>query len=135
MLAWILKTEPSTYSWGDLVAAGKASWDGVANPVAIANLKRAAVGDHAVIYHTGAEKACVGVARVTRTAYADPKDPKLVVIDLAPVKALAAPVTLATLKADAAFADSPIVRQGRLSVVPLDDAQWKRLLGLAKTTL
>ncbi len=126
---WLLKTEPSTYSWDDLVRETTAVWDGVTNPVALRNLAAMKPGDDALIYHTGAEKAVVGVARVTRAAYPDPKakDPKLLVVELAPVKPLARPITLAEIKADKAFQDSALVRQGRLSVVSLKDEQFRRL--------
>lgn len=126
---WLLKTEPSTYSWGDLEREKTAVWDGVSNPVALKNLAAMKVGDDALIYHTGGEKAVVGVARVTRAAYPDPKakDPKLLVVDLAPVRKLARPVTLADIKADPGFRESALVRQGRLSVVSLDEAQFRRL--------
>ena len=135
MAYWLLKTEPSTYSWADLDKAGKATWDGVTNPTAVANIRKAGKGDLVAIYHTGDEKAAVGVAEVASAPYADPKDAKLAVFDLVPKKALAQPVTLATIKADPAFADSPLVKIGRLSVVPLDATQWKTLLSLAKTKL
>ena len=126
---WLLKTEPSTYSWADLEREKTAVWDGVSNPVALKNLAAMAVGDDALIYHTGGEKAVVGLARVTKAAYPDPKakDPKLLVVELAPVRRLARPVTLAEIKADPAFRESPLVRQGRLSVVPLTEEQFRRL--------
>lgn len=126
---WLLKTEPSTYSWDDLVREKTAVWDGVSNPVALRNLAAMKPGDDALIYHTGDEKAVVGLARVTKAAYPDPKakDPKLLVVELAPVKPVTRQVTLAEIKADALFRDSPLVRQGRLSVVPLTDDQFARL--------
>jgi predicted RNA-binding protein with PUA-like domain len=126
---WILKTEPSTYSWNDLERDKTTVWDGVSNPVALKNLAAMKPGDDALIYHTGGEKAVVGLARVSRAAYPDPKgkDPKLLVVDLVPVKRLARPVTLQEIKADAAFRDSPLVRQGRLSVVQLSEEQFRRL--------
>lgn len=126
---WLLKTEPSTYSWADLERDKTAVWDGVSNPVALRNLAAMKVGDDALIYHTGDEKAVIGLARVTKAAYADPKakDPKLLVVDLAPVKRLSRSVTLAEIKADAQFRESPLVRQGRLSVVPLSDRQFARI--------
>ncbi|HJU66240.1 MAG TPA: EVE domain-containing protein, partial [Gemmatimonadaceae bacterium] len=125
---WILKTEPSTYSYSDLERDGKAVWDGVHNPVAIRNLSEMKPGDDVLIYHTGAEKAVVGLARVTKAAYPDPKekDPKLLVVDLAPVQRLSTAVTLAEIKSDPLFKDSPLVRQGRLSVVPLTEEQFRR---------
>ena len=128
---WLLKTEPSTYGWNDLTREKTAVWDGVSNPVALKNLAAMQPGDDALVYHTGSEKAVVGLARVTKAAYPDPKagDPKLLVVEIAPVRALARPVTLAEIKADREFADSPLVRQGRLSVVPLTTAQFRRLTG------
>lgn len=126
---WLLKTEPSTYSWSDLGREKTAVWDGVSNPVALRHLAAMKPGDDALIYHTGNEKAVVGLARVIRAAYPDPKgkDPKLLVVEIEPVRALTRPVPLAEIKADREFADSPLVRQGRLSVVPLTDAQFRRL--------
>ena len=126
---WLLKTEPSTYSWADLEREKTAVWDGVSNPVALRNLAAMKVGDDALIYHTGAEKAVVGLARVTRASYPDPKakDPKLLVVELTPGKRLARPITLADIKGDSLFGDSPLVRQGRLSVVKLTDDQFRRL--------
>lgn len=126
---WLLKTEPSTYSWDDLVREKTAVWDGVSNPVALRNLAAMKPGDDALIYHTGDAKAVVGLARVTKAAYPDPKatDAKLLVVELAPVRPVTRQVTLAEIKADALFRDSPLVRQGRLSVVPLTDDQFSRL--------
>ena len=128
---WLLKTEPSTYSWDDLTREKTAVWDGVSNPVALRHLAAMKPGDDVIIYHTGSEKAAVGLARVAKAAYPDPKakDPKLLVIDITPVRALARHVTLTEIKADREFADSPLVRQGRLSVVPLTDEQFRRLSG------
>ncbi len=121
---WLLKTEPSTYSWDDLARDGRTTWDGVTNPAALKNLRAMQVGDRLVVYHTGDEKAAVGLARVVRAAYPDPRGgATLVVVDIEPDARLAAPVTLAKLKGSALFADSPLVGQGRLSVVPLTDAQ------------
>lgn len=126
---WLLKTEPSTYSWDDLVREKTATWDGVTNPVALKHLAAMKRGDDALIYHTGKEKAVVGLARVTKPAYPDPgaNDSKLLVVDIEPVRAVSRVMTLAEIKADALFAQSPLVRQGRLSVVPLTDEQFARL--------
>lgn len=122
---WLLKTEPSAYSWDDLERDGRACWDGVTNPAALKNLRAMQPDERVVVYHTGDEKAAVGLARVVRAAYPDPAGAsKLVVVDIAPERRLTAPVTLAALKASALFADSPLVRQGRLSVVPLTAAQF-----------
>ena|SRR5688500_7568423 len=125
---WLLKTEPSTYSWDDLVREKTAVWDGVTNPVALRNIAAMQVGDDALIYHTGDEKAVVGLARVVRAAYPDPKvkDAKVLVVELAAVRPLSQAVTLKEIKADPVFRDSPLVRQGRLSVVPLTDDQFAR---------
>lgn len=131
---WLLKTEPSSYSYDDLEKEGRAVWDGVKNPFALRNLREMKAGDRVVIYHTGDEKAVVGLAEVVREAYPDPKakDPRLFVVDLKPKGRLASPVTLATIKQQAIFADSPLVRQGRLSVVRLTAPQWKALTGGSK---
>jgi predicted RNA-binding protein with PUA-like domain len=128
---WLLKTEPSTYSWDDLAREKTAVWDGVSNPVALRNLAAMKPGDDALIYHTGGEKAVVGLARVTKAAYPDPKakDPKLLVVEIAPVRKLARPVTLADIKSDPLFKESALVRQGRLSVVALNAEQFRRLAG------
>ncbi len=128
---WLLKTEPSEYSFEDLERARSAVWDGVRNPVALRNLRAMKKGERVIVYHTGGEKAAVGVAEVTREAYADPKsrNPRLVVVDLVPLTRLPRAVTLKEIKAMPEFASSPLVRQGRLSVVPLTAAQWKALGG------
>jgi predicted RNA-binding protein with PUA-like domain len=132
MAAWLLKTEPSTYSFHNLVDDKQTRWDGITNPVALRYLGQAKAGETAVIYHTGDEKRCVGLAEIVKPAYADPKNAKLVVVDLQAGAPLAQPVTLATLKADPAFADSPLVRQGRLSFIPLTDKQLSRILALGR---
>jgi predicted RNA-binding protein with PUA-like domain len=127
---WLLKTEPGTYSYADLERDERTRWDGVANPAALKNLRAMKVGDEALIYHTGGERAAVGLCRVTKAAYPDPAagDPKRVVIDIEARGALAQPVTLDAIKQLASFAGSPLVRQGRLSVVPLNATQWKAIL-------
>jgi predicted RNA-binding protein with PUA-like domain len=129
---WILKTEPSAYSFDQLERDGHAVWDGVKNPVALRNLRSMAVGDPLLIYHTGDEKSVIGFAEVTRTAYPDPKkkDPKLVVIELKPGKRMPRPVPLAAMRAEKSLAGLALVRAPRLSVVPADAAQWKKLLSL-----
>ncbi len=122
---WLLKTEPGEYSYEDLEREGRARWDGVRNPVALRNLRAMKRGDRALVYHTGSEKAAVGVAAVVSEAYPDPGDRRLLVVDLEPRGRLARRVTLAELKSLEVFADSPLLRQGRLSVVPLTAAQWR----------
>jgi len=128
---WLLKTEPSSYSYADLERDGRTAWDGVTNPAALKNLRAMKVGDAALIYHTGDEKAVVGTALVTRAAYPDPKarDPRRVVVEIEAAGPLPRPVSLAELKALPVFAESPLVRQGRLSVVPLTKTQWNAIAG------
>jgi predicted RNA-binding protein with PUA-like domain len=133
MATWLFKTEPSTYSYADLVRDGKAVWDGVSNPVALKNLRACKKGDRVIVYHTGDEKALIGLAEITREAYPDPKqkNEKLVVVDLRPGKRLKRPVTLAEVKARKEFADFALVRQPRLSVMPVNNAQYELLMKLA----
>jgi predicted RNA-binding protein with PUA-like domain len=130
---WLLKTEPSTYSYRDLERERRTTWDGVNNPVALRNMRSMERGDQAFVYHTGDEKAIVGIARVSKGAYPDPKgdDPKLVVVDLEPIRAVQTPVPLAQVKADSRFADFALTRIPRLSVMPVTPAQWKSLLTMA----
>ena len=137
MAHWLVKTEPSTYSYEDLAKQGRAVWDGVANAVALKNLRSMAPGDDVLVYHTGDVKAAVGLARVVSAPYPDPKakDAKLTVVDLEAVRALARPVTLAEVKADPVFADFVLVRQGRLSVMPIEPRAFARILALGKTRL
>ncbi len=134
MAFWLLKTEPSTYSFADLRREGRARWDGVANPQALANLRAMKAGDRALVYHTGDERAAVGEAQVIREAYPDPagKDSRLVVVDLQAGAPLMRPVALEALKGAAAFAGSPLLKQGRLSVVPLTEAQWRAVERLSR---
>ena len=133
MTIWLLKTEPNEFSFDDLVARGVEPWDGVSNPAALRNLSSAAVGETCVIYHTGDERAAVGLATVSRTAYPDPKEdnPRLIVIDVRAGARLPRPVGLQQIKADARFADSPLVRMGRLSVVALTDEQYAAILEMS----
>jgi predicted RNA-binding protein with PUA-like domain len=135
MAHYLVKTEPSTYSFEDLTRQKRATWDGVANPVALRNLRAMRPGDEVLVYHTGDVKAAVGLARVVSEPYPDPKakDEKLTVVDLEVVRALPHPVTLASVKADPAFADFALVRQGRLSVMEVPPDLWKRLLHLASS--
>lgn len=130
---WLLKTEPGTFSWADLVRDGRAVWDGVRNPAALGHLRAMRPGDQALVYHTGGEKAVVGVCRVVSEPYPDPKadDPRLVAVDIEPVRSLGSPVSLARIKADARFAGFALVRLPRLSVVPVTPEQWTAILGMA----
>ena len=123
---YLLKTEPSTYSFGDLQRDGTTIWDGLTNPVALRHLREMKSGDGLVIYHTGDDKAAVGTATVVSVEVKDPKNPQ---VKIKAGKALAKTRTLADVKANKLFADSPLVRQGRLSVVPLTAAQWKWVVG------
>ena len=130
---WILKSEPEEWSWEDQVRAGTDVWDGVANPQAIRNLRAMRRGDLALFYHTGEERRAVGVVEVVREAYPDPTDPsgKRVVVEVRAVQPLPRPVTLAQIKADPALSHLALVRQPRLSVVPVDERSWRRLLRMA----
>lgn len=128
---WVLKTEPSEYGFSDLDRDRRTRWEGVSNPVALKHLRSMQEGDEAFIYHTGSEKALVGLARIASAPYPDPKDAKLVVVDVEPVKPLPRSVSLAEIKAEPAFADLGLVRVPRLSVVPVEPPQWKRMLAMA----
>jgi predicted RNA-binding protein with PUA-like domain len=126
MAAYLLKTEPGVYSFADLQREGETVWDGVTNPVALKFLRGMEPGDRLVIYHTGDEKTAVGTARVESV---DPSNTKAPVVRIKVGKPVKEPRTLAAIKANKLFADSPLVSQGRLSVVPLTEAQWAWLTG------
>ena len=130
---WLLKEEPTHYSYDDLVRDGKTSWTGVRNPVAQKHLRSVKKGDKIFFYHTGNEKAVVGICRAAGNAYQDPADKtgKLVAVDVEPVKKLKTPVTLAAIKADKHFASFPLTRVPRLSVMPVPEAEWERILGMS----
>ncbi len=123
---YLLKTEPSEYSFADLERDQQTVWDGVSNPVALRNLREMKPGERLIIYETGDHKTAVGTASVVSV---DPADPRKPVVKIKVAKAIAKPVSLAEIKANKLFADSPLVRQGRLSVVPLTAAQYKTLAG------
>lgn len=123
---YLLKTEPSTYSFADLEKEKTTIWDGVSNPVALKNMRAMKPGERLVIYHTGDEKAAVGTASVVSVDTSDPGNPK---VTIKAGKAMAKPVTLAEAKGSDIFSESPLVRQGRLSVVPLNERQYKFLTG------
>ena len=133
MARFLVKTEPSTYSFADLQREKRAVWDGVSNPVACRNLATIRKGDTVLVYHTGDEKQVVGLATAVSDAYPDPKlkNPKRPVVDLSPEKLLKKPVSLAQAKADATLKETPLARQPRLSVMPLSEAEFKRLMSLA----
>ena len=123
---YLLKTEPTVYSFADLQRDNTTIWDGVTNPAAVKHLREMKTGERLVVYHTGDEKSAVGTATVVSVDASDAKTPQ---VKIKVGKALAKPVTLAEVKANKLFADSPLVRQGRLSVVPLTDAQYKLVTG------
>jgi predicted RNA-binding protein with PUA-like domain len=130
---WLFKEEPSNYSFDALVKDGKTVWSGVKNPLAQKHLHAVRKGDRIFYYHTGNEKAVVGIAKAAGHAYPDPKDKagKQAVVDVAPVKKLPRGVSLAEIKADPAFNDFALVRISRLSVMPVTDEQWERIEKLA----
>lgn len=131
---WLLKTEPSTYGFADLRREGVTRWDGITNNAALLHLRSARRGDRVVVYHTGNEKAAVGLATVVREAYPDPAaaDPKQLVVDVRVGDGLSHPVPLARLRSDKAFAGSPLLTQPRLSFLPLTDPQFQRILELGR---
>jgi predicted RNA-binding protein with PUA-like domain len=126
MADYLLKTEPSVYSFANLQKDAATIWDGVSNPVALRNLGKMQSGDRLVIYHTGDDKSAVGTATVVSVDASDPKNPQ---VKIKAGKPIPKPVSLAQMKANPLFADSPLVRQGRLSVVLLTGAQYKALAG------
>jgi predicted RNA-binding protein with PUA-like domain len=129
MANWLVKEEPDHYGYDALVRDRRTVWAGVRNPLAQKHLRAIRKGDRIFYYHTGKEKAVVAIARAASDAYSDANDAsgKLAVVDIVPEKKLARPVTLAAIKADAAFASFPLVRMSRLSVMPVTDAEWKRI--------
>jgi predicted RNA-binding protein with PUA-like domain len=133
MAYWLLKSEPSVYSYDDLERDKKAVWDGVTNNLALKHVRQVQKGDLALIYHTGDEKSIVGMAEITSAAYPDPKQSNstLSVFDLKPKKKLARPVTLAEIKANERFKEFELVRLARLSVMPVKEAYWNLLMKMA----
>ena len=129
MAHWLLKSEPSTYSWDQLVKDKRTSWTGVRNFQAAINLKAMKAGDRCFFYHSGEGKDIVGIVEVVKTAYPDPtdKDGKAVTVDIKAVQPVKQPVTLAAIKADPRFADMVLVKYSRLSVQPVTEEQWKRI--------
>lgn len=134
MKIWLLKTEPSVYSYDDLEHDKETMWDGVTNNAALKNIRAIEKGDLAIIYHTGDEKAAVGIADVSRGYYVNPEenDDKLAVCDVKAKKRLPSPVTLAQIKAHPDLQEWELVRQSRLSVVPVNEKQWQILQELAQ---
>jgi predicted RNA-binding protein with PUA-like domain len=127
---WLVKQEPSSYSWSDFLADGKTSWTGVRNFSARNNLRKMQSGDEVLFYHSGDEKGVVGIARVTRTAYSDStaKEGDWSAVDLAPVKPLGRPVTLRDIKSNPRLHEIPLIRQSRLSVMPLAEADFREIV-------
>jgi predicted RNA-binding protein with PUA-like domain len=131
---WLVKSEPNTYSFEDLQRDGRTVWDGVRNNAAALHLKAMGEGDEVLFYHSQEGLAVVGVAKVVRTAFPDASDPagRFVAVELAPVRPLTTPVTLPAMKAEPALSDMAMLRQSRLSVSPVTDAQWKTILKMAE---
>ena len=131
---WLFKTEPSAYSFADLERDRRTVWDGVKNALALKHLAAVAAGDEVLVYHTGDEKAAVGIAKVVRGAYPDPKwkDARLVVVGLQPVKALARPVALGEMRANPKLAGFDLLRLPRLSVMPVSAEQWAAIMEMAR---
>jgi predicted RNA-binding protein with PUA-like domain len=131
---WLFKTEPGSYSYDDLVRDGRTVWDGVKNALALKHLAAVARGDEILVYHTGDEKAAVGVAAATRAAYPDPKqhDPRLVVVDLRAVRRLPQPVGLAAMRANPKLAGFALLRLPRLSVMPVNPSHWSEIVRMAR---
>jgi predicted RNA-binding protein with PUA-like domain len=132
MAHWLMKSEPESYSWSDLVRDGGTQWDGVRNNAARLHLKAMKKGDEAFFYHSMSDKAVVGIMRITREAQPDPKDADWVSVRVEPVRALERPVTLAEIKAEPRLAAMELIRQSRLSVAPVRDAEWKLILEMAR---
>lgn len=132
MSFWLIKSDPDEYSFDDLVRDKRTTWDGVSNAQALIHLRNMKKGDRVFVYHTGAEKSIVGLAEIAGAPRADSRDPsgKLVVADIAAKRRLPVPVSLATIKAEDAFANCPLVRISRLSVMPIEDVLAKRILGM-----
>ncbi len=131
---WLVKSEPEAYAWERLVREGRAVWDGVRNAQARNHLAEMVRGDPVLFYHTGDARQVVGIAKVARTAYPEPGagDPRWVAVDLVPLRALRRPVSLAEIKACRELAEIALVRQGRLSVMPLEREHYDRILALGK---
>jgi len=130
---WLVKQEPSTYSWSDFVAEGQTAWTGVRNYTARNNLRNMQPGDEVFFYHSGDDKAVIGIAKVVRAAYSDPtaKEGDWSAVDLTPVKPLARPVALREIKSNPRLKQIPLVRQSRLSVMPLRAAEFREIIAMA----
>jgi predicted RNA-binding protein with PUA-like domain len=135
MAHWLIKSEPSAYAWDQLVKDKRTSWTGVRNAQAAINLKAMKAGDRCFFYHSNEGKEIVGIAEIAKAAYPDPtdKDGKAVTVDVVPVGPVKQAVTLAAIKAEPKLKDFGLVRQSRLSVVPVSDEQWKFILKMSGT--
>ena len=131
MAYWLMKSEPEAYSWADLERDGGTEWDGVRNNAARLHLKAMKAGDEALFYHSMSDKAVVGIMRITREAAPDPKDGDWVSVRVEPVRKLGRPVTLAEIKAEPSLAKMELIRQSRLSVAPVRDEEWRKLLQMS----
>ncbi len=131
MAYWLMKSEPSSYGWNDLVRDGATEWDGVRNNAARLHLKAMKAGDEAFLYHSMTDKAVVGIIRVVREAQPDPKDADWVTVRVEPVRPLERPVTLAAIKAEPTLAKMELIRQSRLSVAPVRPEEWQAVLAMA----
>jgi predicted RNA-binding protein with PUA-like domain len=134
MAYWLMKSEPESYGWADLVRDGETEWDGVRNNAARLHLKAMKTGDEAFLYHSMSDKAVVGIMRIIREAQPDPKDPDWVSVRVAPVKALKQPVTLAEIKAEPSLARMELIRQSRLSVAPVRAEEWQQVLKMGSAS-
>jgi predicted RNA-binding protein with PUA-like domain len=132
MAHWLMKSEPESYGWADLVRDGGTEWDGVRNNAARLHLKAMTPGDEAFFYHSMSDKAVVGIMRITREAKPDPKDADWVSVRVEPVKPLPRPVTLAEIKAEPRLAKMELIRQSRLSVAPVREEEWAKILEMAR---
>lgn len=131
MAYWLLKSEPGTWSWDDQLAAGTTDWDGVRNAQALGNMRKMAVGDTAFFYHSGKERAIVGQVDIVRAFYPDPNDETSGLVDVRALRSVPKPVPLSAVKAEPALADLALVRQPRLSVMPVSEEAWRILSGMA----
>ena len=131
MAYWLLKSEPESYGWDHLTADGATEWTGVRNHAAARHLRAMKVGDHALFYHSGAERAAVGICEVTRAAIPEPGAEDWVTVEVKPVAPLSRPVGLAAMKAEPRLAGMPVIRQPRLSVSPVSDAEWAVIMSMA----
>jgi predicted RNA-binding protein with PUA-like domain len=131
MAYWLMKSEPSSYGWDDLVRERAAEWDGVRNPAARLHMKAMQPGDEALFYHSGKDKAAVGIMRVVRAAAPDPNDPDWVSVAVEPLRSLPHPVALKAIRAEPRLAGLEMLRQSRLSVSPVRGEEWEAILGLS----